>query len=75
MMQTMAGLERQIQEYASREESVNKLAAVSREKIQEALTIKEQAQAKVEQCEQEVARLQNERKQLLVTRQVKISHV
>lgn len=72
MLQVMGGLERQIQEYANREESVQKQSLVAREKVQEALTIKEQANAKVSQYEQEVNRLISERKALLLTRQVHI---
>ncbi len=71
MLQVMGGLERQIQEYATREDTTNKQAIAAREKIQEALTIREQANAKVAQYDQEIARLQAERKQLLVTRQVR----
>ena len=42
MLQVMAGLERQVKEYSHREEQVNKLAYESKERIEEALIIKEQ---------------------------------
>lgn len=42
MLQVMSGMERQLNEYAAREDQIAKLGVESREKIEEALTIKEQ---------------------------------
>lgn len=42
MLQVMSGLERQVKEYSLREEQVNRLSMESKERIEEALIIKEQ---------------------------------
>jgi chromosome segregation ATPase len=42
MLQVMSGMERQSNEYASREETTNRLTSESRQKMEEAITIKEQ---------------------------------
>lgn len=72
MLQVMAGLERQVKEYSMREEQVNRLAHDSKERIEEALIIKEQAAVKEEQFKQEIDRLHAERKALLLNRHADI---
>lgn len=42
MLQVMTGMERQLNEYASREDSINKMGSEARLKMEEAITIREQ---------------------------------
>eukprot|EP01039_Chlorochromonas_danica_P007806 gene7806-8617_t len=72
MLAVMTGMEKQLNEYASREESTAKLAAESREKIEEAVMIKEQCAVKEEQSRREIDRLLAERKALTIAQQDEI---
>lgn len=62
MLQVMGGLERQLNDYASREAVVDALAKESRERLEEAMIVKEQCNARDEQNKREIDRLVNERK-------------
>mmetsp|Transcript_23434 Transcript_23434/g.32133 ORF Transcript_23434/g.32133 Transcript_23434/m.32133 type:complete len:779 (+) Transcript_23434:364-2700(+) len=64
MLQVMAGLERQLQEYAAREAQVERAGLESKERSQEAQTARDQCQVKEEQFRRELERLQRERKAL-----------
>lgn len=68
MLQVMAGLERQLSEYSSRESEVEKMCKDSKEKMEEALVDRDQAKAREEQMRREVDRLYDEKKKLTVTR-------
>ena len=70
MLQVMNGMERQLQEYASREAVVNALQSEAREKLEQAITLREECVVKEEQSTREVERLLSERKLSLQTRQV-----
>eukprot|EP01036_Dinobryon_divergens_P022706 gene22706-30988_t len=54
MLQVMAGLERQLAEFAAREQQVERLARESKERSQEAQTAQDQAAVKEEQLRREV---------------------
>jgi chromosome segregation ATPase len=71
MLQVMNGMEKQLNEYAIREDMINKLQVEAREKLEEAITIKEECIVKEEQSQREIERLMNERKQYLLQRQVR----
>lgn len=74
MLQVMTGMERQLNEYAAREEQVNKLASESRQKMEEAITVREQAAVREEQSRREIERLMAERKAHALQRQVSPPH-
>ena len=59
MLQVMSGLERQLNEYSNREVEVEKLAKDSKEKMEEALTLKEQFLVREDQCNKEIERYKN----------------
>jgi chromosome segregation ATPase len=72
MVQVMSALQRQVAEYAEREEDVNKLSKESKELIEEALSAKDQALVREEQCKRDLNRLLEERTRLAVKRQADI---
>lgn len=78
MLQVMSGLERQLNEYSTREADVEKLAKEAKSKMEEAMTIKELALVNESQYKNEVERLIAERKAAGQKRQaeidLKISH-
>jgi myosin protein heavy chain len=69
MLQVMGGLERQLAEYVSREEEVNKVVRVSKDKTEAALIERDQALAREGQAQAEISRLMAERKVAHETRQ------
>eukprot|EP01041_Mallomonas_annulata_P004225 gene4225-8404_t len=64
MLQVMSGLERQLGEFAAREEDVQRVGKESKERLEEALAI-----SREEQCRREMDRLLDERKRLMLQRQ------
>lgn len=73
--QVMSGLERQLSEYSAREAEVERIAKDSKEKVEEALVVRDQAVAREEQLRREVERLHDERKKRALQKQVlNISH-
>mmetsp|Transcript_21841 Transcript_21841/g.40736 ORF Transcript_21841/g.40736 Transcript_21841/m.40736 type:complete len:781 (+) Transcript_21841:66-2408(+) len=68
MLQVMAGLERQLSEYSSREAEVEKLSKENKEKTEEALVMRDQAMTREEQLRREVDRLYDEKKKLVLTK-------
>jgi len=69
MLQVMGGLERQLAEYTSREEEVNKVVRSAKEKAEGALIERDQAVARESQAQAEISRLMAERKVAHDTRQ------
>jgi chromosome segregation ATPase len=70
MLQVMSGLERQVADYHSREEEVERLAKESRERAEDALSARDQALAREQLMQKEVDRLLEERRQMNARRQV-----
>ena len=64
----MAGLERQLSEYASREAEVERLSKENKEQTEEALVARDQAMTREEQFRREVDRLYEEKKKLTLAR-------
>lgn len=64
----MAGLERQLTEYAGREAEIEKLSKENKEKTEEALVARDQAMTREEQLRREVDRLYDEKKKLVLTK-------
>eukprot|EP01042_Synura_sphagnicola_P005074 gene5074-6461_t len=62
MLQVMTGLERQLADFSSREEQVERIAKESKEKMEEAYLQRDQAVSREEQCKREIERLLEERK-------------
>lgn len=73
MLQVMTGMEKQLNEYSTREEQVAKLSAEAREKMEEAIMIKEQCAVKEEQSRREIERLLAERKTSALAKQDEIA--
>lgn len=69
MLQVMSGLERQINEYSSREAEVEARERKSREDIENALTERDQSVARADQNKREIERLLEERKKFHEARQ------
>eukprot|EP01031_Cornospumella_fuschlensis_P028898 gene28898-34873_t len=61
MLAVLGGMERQLAEYAAREEQVAKLSAESRAQAEEARVLQEQCAVKEEACKRELDRLYAER--------------
>ena len=72
--QVMGGLERQVADYHEREEEVQRLATESKQKVEDALSLKDQASAREDHSYREVNRLMDERGVMLLKRQVRVSH-
>ena len=70
----MGGLERQVADYHEREEEVQRLARESIQKVEDALSLKDQASAREDHSYREVNRLTDERGVMLLKRQVRGSH-
>ena len=70
----MGGLERQVADYHEREEEVQRLATESKQKVEDALSLKDQASAREDHSYREVNRLMDERGVMLLKRQVRVSH-
>jgi hypothetical protein len=66
--QVMAGLERQLTEYAGREAEIEKLSKENKEKTEEALVARDQAMTREEQLRREVDRLYDEKKKLVLSK-------
>lgn len=64
----MAGLERQLSEYANREAEIEKLSKENKERTEEALVARDQAMTREEQLRREVDRLYEEKKKLTLSR-------
>jgi myosin protein heavy chain len=69
MLQVMGGMERQLNEYAAKEETMDKAIREAQEKMQQALIVQEQASVRDEQNRLEIQRLQDERRKLQAQRQ------
>lgn len=69
----MGGLERQVADYHEREEEVQQLARESKQKVEDALSLKDQAAAREDHSHREVCRLMDERGAMLLKRQVRFS--
>eukprot|EP01033_Poteriospumella_lacustris_P008562 gene8562-6161_t len=69
MLQVMGGMERQLNEYAAKEEQMDKAIREAQEKMQQALIVQEQAAVRDEQNRLEIQRLQDERRRLQAQRQ------
>jgi len=72
MLQVMGGLERQLSEYASRENEVDRTLRESRDGTEQAKIERDQAKAKEAQCHVEITRLLAERKTTAQGRQALI---
>jgi myosin protein heavy chain len=72
MLQVMSGLEGQVADYHEREEEVQRLARESKQKVEDALSIKDQATAREEHAQREINRLLEERRVFALKRQVDI---
>lgn len=72
MLTVMTGMEKQLNDYSSREDSIHQMGQEAREKVEEALIVKEAAAIASAQAAQEIARLQAERKELLVVKEQEI---
>ena len=70
----MGGLERQVADYHEREEEVQRLATESKQKVEDALSLKDQASAREDHSYREVNRLMDERGVMILKRQVCLSH-
>ena len=68
MLQVMQGLERQVSAFAEREEDVERLAAESRVRVEEALVARDQAVCREKQSLLEVEKLLAERKAIIQDR-------
>lgn len=66
----MSGLERQLSEYSARETEVERIAKDSKEKVEEALVLRDQALTREEQLRREIERLQDDRKKHALLKQV-----
>jgi hypothetical protein len=75
MLQVMGGLERQLNDYSAREAEVERLARESKEKYEEALTMKEQCAVRDEQSKREIDRLTEERKKVAMQRKDELDAV
>ena len=64
----MAGLERQLSEYASREAEIEKQSKENKEKTEEALVARDQAMTREEQLRREIDRLYDEKKKLTLSK-------
>lgn len=62
MLHVLSGMEKQLQEYAAKEEELQRFSRESKEKLEEALALKEQALAKEEQSQRELTYLLDEKK-------------
>ena len=72
MLQVMGGLERQLNEYATREAEVDRRDKASRERQEETLTFREQCTARDDQNKREIERLLAERKLVALRRKVRV---
>ena len=68
----MGGLERQVADYHEREEEVERLARDSKERVEDALSERDQAMARENLLQKEVDRLMDERRLAAVKRQEEI---
>ena len=68
MLKVMNGMEKQLSEYAEREEQVVALSKESKERVEAALLERDQAVAREVQSRQEIARLLEKQKDLAVNR-------
>jgi chromosome segregation ATPase len=68
----MSGLERQLSEYSAREGEVERIAKDSKEKVEEALVLRDQALTREEQLRREIERLHDDRKKHALQKQNEI---
>lgn len=69
MLQVMGGLERQVADYHEREDEVERLSRESKERVEDALSERDQAFAREQLLQKEVERLTDERRQGSIRRQ------